>query len=52
VSLICEIAGGTATQDVLDVYPSRFSAKSVGLRPERVAAITGVEALARRCCEF
>src|SRR5882762_529238 len=44
VSLICEIAGGTATQDVLDVYPSRFSAKSVGLRPERVAAITGVEA--------
>ena len=43
VSLICEIAGGVATEDVLDVYPSPFGAKSVGLRPERVAAITGVE---------
>src|SRR5216684_3832598 len=43
VSLICEIAGGVATEDVLDVYPSPFRAKSVGLRPERVAAITGVE---------
>src|SRR6266404_2534633 len=43
VSLICEIAGGVATEDVLDVYPSPFDAKSVELRPERVAAITGVE---------
>src|SRR6266850_3151733 len=43
VSLICEIAGGVATEDVLDVYPAPFGAKSVGLRPERVLAITGVE---------
>jgi phenylalanyl-tRNA synthetase beta chain len=43
VSLICEIAGGIATEDVLDVYPSPFRVKFAELRPERVAAITGVQ---------
>jgi phenylalanyl-tRNA synthetase beta chain len=43
VALICEIAGGVATEDVLDVYPARFQPKTAGLRPERVAAITGVQ---------
>jgi phenylalanyl-tRNA synthetase beta chain len=42
VSLICEIAGGVATEDALDIYPSRFSQGAVGLRRERVEAITGL----------
>ena len=42
VSLICEIAGGVATEDALDVYPNRFSQGAVGLRRERVEAITGL----------
>ena len=40
VALICEIAGGVATEDAFDVYPNPVAAKSVALRPERVAAIT------------
>jgi phenylalanyl-tRNA synthetase beta chain len=43
VSLICEIAGGVATADALDVYPDPVTPKSVDLRPERVEAITGLE---------
>lgn len=42
VSLICEIAGGVATEDALDVYPNRFSQGAVGLRGERVEAITSL----------
>ena len=42
VALICEIAGGVATEDALDVYPNRFSQGAVGLRGERVEAITGL----------
>jgi phenylalanyl-tRNA synthetase beta chain len=42
VSLICELAGGTATEDALDVYPNPTAAKSVSLRPSRVEAITGL----------
>ncbi|HUQ34727.1 MAG TPA: phenylalanine--tRNA ligase subunit beta [Pyrinomonadaceae bacterium] len=43
VSLICELAGGTATEDAIDVYPKRLSAPVVSLRPERVKALTGLE---------
>src|SRR5436190_8785069 len=43
VSLICELAGGVATEDVLDVYPQPPAARSVMLRPQRVAAITSLE---------
>jgi phenylalanyl-tRNA synthetase beta chain len=43
VALICDIAGGVATADVLDVYPAPLPAKSVELRPERVEAITGLQ---------
>src|SRR5436853_3917921 len=35
VALICEIAGGAATEDALDVYPNPPKAKSVDLKPER-----------------
>src|SRR5213080_4541496 len=43
VALICEIAGGVATEDSLDVYPNPPKAKSVDLRPERVAVITSLQ---------
>jgi phenylalanyl-tRNA synthetase beta chain len=44
VALICEIAGGVATEDALDVYPAPSPTRSVGLRPERVEAITALPA--------
>jgi phenylalanyl-tRNA synthetase beta chain len=43
VALICEIAGGVATEDALDVYPNPIKPKSVVLRPERVESITSLE---------
>lgn len=42
VSLICEVAGGVATKDVIDVYPNPAKTRSVNLRPERVEAITSL----------
>ena len=42
VALICEIAGGVATGDALDVYAHRTGRKSAGLRPARVEALTGL----------
>src|SRR5262245_51725262 len=42
VALICELAGGVATEDSLDVYPNPIKSRSVGLRPERVEAITSL----------
>lgn len=43
VALICEIAGGVATEDALDVYPNPLRAGLVELRPERVESITGLQ---------
>jgi len=43
VALICEIAGGAATEDALDIYPSRKNEKVVSLRPDRVEAITNLK---------
>jgi len=42
VSFICEIAGGTAASDALDVYAHPVEGKSAGLRPTRVEALTGL----------
>jgi len=42
VALICEIAGGVATGDALDVYPSRSNEEIVSVRPERVETITSL----------
>ncbi len=42
VALICELAGGVATKDALDVYPNPIKTKSVALRPERVESITSL----------
>jgi phenylalanyl-tRNA synthetase beta chain len=43
VALICEIAGGVATEDALDVYPNPAPTKVARLRPNRIEAITGLK---------
>jgi len=42
VELICELAGGVATEDALDVYPQPLSERVVKLQPERVPALTSL----------
>ncbi|HWF90585.1 MAG TPA: phenylalanine--tRNA ligase subunit beta [Pyrinomonadaceae bacterium] len=42
IELICELAGGVATEDAVDVYPKPFTELVVGLRPERVAGLTSL----------
>ena len=42
VELICEIAGGTATEDAMDVYPKVLPAVSVVFHPERVERLTSL----------
>jgi phenylalanyl-tRNA synthetase beta chain len=42
VALICELAGGTATLDAIDVYPQKIAPPTVGLRLPRVRALTGL----------
>lgn len=42
VELICELAGGAATEDVIDVYPQPFETRTVALRPERVKELTSL----------
>jgi phenylalanyl-tRNA synthetase beta chain len=43
VALICELAGGTATENAIDVYPKHIEPPVVSLRPERVKALTGLD---------
>ncbi len=43
VSLICELAGGKATEDAIDVYPNPAQTRSAKLRPERIEAITSLQ---------
>lgn len=42
VDLICEIAGGVATEDAIDVYPKALPAVSVVFHPERVERLTSL----------
>ena len=42
VSLICDLAGGAATGDALDVYPRPTASRAVNLRPNRVQVITSL----------
>lgn len=42
VALICELAGGTATVDALDVYPEKIKPPVIDLRLPRVPALTGL----------
>lgn len=42
VELICEIAGGVATDDAIDVYPRPLPARSITFRPPRVESLTSL----------
>lgn len=42
VQLICEIAGGTATENAIDVYPKPQAPRVVTLRPARVPGLTSI----------
>ncbi|CAN5823734.1 phenylalanine--tRNA ligase subunit beta [soil metagenome] len=42
VELICEIAGGAATEDVIDAYPIPWPARNIAFRPDRVARLTSL----------
>jgi len=42
VELICEIAGGTASEDAIDVYPGKLPTVPVAFRPERVESLTSL----------
>ena len=42
VQLICEIAGGLASEDAIDIYPSPLDLREVPLRPQRVPELTSV----------
>ena len=42
VELICELAGGVATEDATDIYPRPLSERVVDLRPERVKELTSL----------
>jgi phenylalanyl-tRNA synthetase beta chain len=43
VALICDLAGGVASEDALDVYPKPGQSKVVALRLPRVEAITSLK---------
>jgi phenylalanyl-tRNA synthetase beta chain len=42
VQLICELAGGIASEDPIDIYPISFVSRTVSLRPQRVPELTSV----------
>src|ERR1051325_5488849 len=42
VELICEMAGGVATEDAIDVYPRPFTERVINLRRERITALTSL----------
>jgi phenylalanyl-tRNA synthetase beta chain len=44
IELICEIAGGTAAADPIDVYPNPLPARVVEFRPSKVQSLTSVSA--------
>jgi phenylalanyl-tRNA synthetase beta chain len=43
VELICELAGGVATTDAIDVYPQPVPARRVDLQTARVASLTSLQ---------
>ena len=42
VALICELAGGVATENAIDVYPKPFAPRSVNFRAARVKELTSL----------
>ncbi|HEV7683236.1 MAG TPA: phenylalanine--tRNA ligase subunit beta, partial [Pyrinomonadaceae bacterium] len=43
VELICEIAGGVASEDAIDIYPNPLPPRSIVFRPARVESLTSVK---------
>ncbi len=43
IELICEIAGGVATGDSIDVYPDPLPVRHVDLRPNKVESLTSLK---------
>ena len=43
VELICEIAGGIATENAIDVYPDPLPRRTVEFRPSRVEGLTSLQ---------
>ena len=43
VELICQIAGGVATEDAIDVYPDPLPERRVDLRTDRVESLTSLK---------
>ena len=43
VELICEIAGGMATENAIDVYPDPVPRRTVEFRPSRVEGLTSLQ---------
>ena len=43
VELICDIAGGVASEDAIDVYPKPLPARSIQFRPARVESLTSLQ---------
>lgn len=50
--LIAELAGGTVSASVFDVYPQPIPARRIGFRPERCRALLGVEVSDAECETF
>lgn len=42
IELICEIAGGVATEDAIDIYPSPLTPRSVVFHPARVESLASL----------
>src|ERR1044072_1443782 len=42
VELICELAGGVATEDAIDVYPKPLGERIIDLRFERIPGLTSL----------
>ena len=42
IDLICELAGGIATDDAIDIYPQALTPRLVNLRPDRVKKLTSL----------
>ncbi len=43
VELICEVAGGRATEDAIDVYPNPLPSHKIVFRPARVETLTSLQ---------
>jgi len=43
VELICELAGGVATEDAIDIYPQPLQPRIVKLRPRRIRDLTSLD---------